>query len=85
MFLISSWEQFARIASWRINRLKSSLISFSVIVIVSIFIVALAGIEPAHHRITQLPIHRHQDIPYIFNSDPTAPPSRQTSALMSEL
>lgn len=47
MFLISSCEQFARIASWRMNRLKSSLISFSVIVIVSSFIVAVAGFEPA--------------------------------------
>ena len=45
--MISSCEQFARIASWRMNRLKSSLISFSLIVIVSSFIVAVAGFEPA--------------------------------------
>lgn len=44
--MISSCEQFARIASWRMNRLKSSLISFSLIVIVSSFIVAVGGLEP---------------------------------------
>lgn len=44
--MISSCEQFARIASWRMNRLKSSLISFSLIVIVSIFLLPWRDSNP---------------------------------------
>ena len=43
--MISSCEQFARIASWRMNRLKSSLISFSLIVICFKFYCCRGGIR----------------------------------------
>ena len=58
---------FARIASCLMNRAKSSLISFSDIVIYLCIIGAVAGLEPANRRKTQLTLHRQHDTPYIYS------------------
>ena len=59
---------FARIASWRIKRAKSSLISFSDIVISLCIKGIVAGLEPATQPLTasSKPTELH-DTPYIYS------------------